>query len=220
MSNEGFRDRIWRSVEGSIDPFHDTDREVLPEDAWRFILYFANQAKGAFVLLLITGGLAGAVDAAMYWSVGWLIDLLDRSSPTTLVRRPLARADRSAVSHSCCPRGHHDRLGGRRAAGGGAGLLFDGAVAGVPACHPAALRLLPERFRRPHRHQDHAGRRGRRRLHRQRAADHVVVPDLRDPVDHHPGVARPADGCRRGAVVRRLCRHRLVPAAGDAARRP
>jgi ABC-type multidrug transport system fused ATPase/permease subunit len=84
VSNEGFRDRIWRSVEGSIDPFHDTDREVLPEDAWRFILYFANQAKGAFVLLLITGGLAGAVDAAMYWSVGWLIDLLDRSSPTTL----------------------------------------------------------------------------------------------------------------------------------------
>jgi ABC-type multidrug transport system fused ATPase/permease subunit len=84
VTNEGFRDRIWRSVEGAIDPFHDTDREVLPEDAWRFILYFANQAKGAFLLLLITGGLAGAVDAAMYWSVGWLIDLLDSSSPATL----------------------------------------------------------------------------------------------------------------------------------------
>ena len=84
MSEDGFRDRIWRSVEGAIDPFHDTDREVLPEDAWRFILYFANQAKGAFFLLLVTGGLAGAVDAAMYWSVGWLIDLLDRSSPQTL----------------------------------------------------------------------------------------------------------------------------------------
>jgi ABC-type multidrug transport system fused ATPase/permease subunit len=84
VSNEGFRDRMWRSVEGAIDPFHDTDREVLPEDAWRFILYFANQAKGAFFLLLITGGLAGAVDAAMYWSVGWLIDLLDSSSPATL----------------------------------------------------------------------------------------------------------------------------------------
>ncbi|MCV3241877.1 ABC transporter ATP-binding protein [Mesorhizobium sp. ZC-5] len=85
MSEDGFRDRIWRSVEGAIDPFHDTDREVLPEDAWRFILYFANQAKGAFFLLLVTGGLAGAVDAAMYWSVGWLIDLLDRSSPQTLL---------------------------------------------------------------------------------------------------------------------------------------
>jgi ABC-type multidrug transport system fused ATPase/permease subunit len=85
VTADGFRDRIWRSIEGAIDPFHDTDREVLPEDAWRFILYFANQAKGAFILLLITGGLAGAVDAAMYWSVGWLIDLLDASSPSMLL---------------------------------------------------------------------------------------------------------------------------------------
>ena len=84
MSADGFRDRIWRSIEGAIDPFQDTDREVLPEDAWRFILYFANQAKGAFALLLITGGLAGAVDAAMYWSVGWLIDLLAKSPPAAL----------------------------------------------------------------------------------------------------------------------------------------
>jgi ATP-binding cassette subfamily B multidrug efflux pump len=81
---DGLRDRMWRSVEGAIDPFHDTEREVLPDDAWRFILYFANQARGAFILLLITGGLAGAVDAAMYWSVGWLIDLLDNSTPSRL----------------------------------------------------------------------------------------------------------------------------------------
>jgi ATP-binding cassette subfamily B protein/ATP-binding cassette subfamily B multidrug efflux pump len=85
MSLDSFRDRIWRSVEGAVDPFHDTDREVLPEDAWRFILYFADQAKGPFVLLLITGGLAGGVDAAMYWAVGWLIDLLDASSPARLL---------------------------------------------------------------------------------------------------------------------------------------
>jgi ATP-binding cassette, subfamily B, multidrug efflux pump len=84
MAADGFRERLWRSVEGAIDPFHDTEREVLPDDAWRFILYFANQAKGPFTLLLITGGLVGIVDAAMYWSVGWLIDLLDKSSPATL----------------------------------------------------------------------------------------------------------------------------------------
>ena len=100
MSADGFRDRIWRSIEGTIDPFQDTDREVLPEDAWRFILYFANQAKGAFVLLLITGGLAGAVDAAMYWSVGWLIDLLAKSSPASAVFRPLARALPACCSSS------------------------------------------------------------------------------------------------------------------------
>ena len=89
---------LWRSVEGAIDPFHDTDREVLPADAWRFILYFANQAKGPFILLLITGGLAGVVDAAMYWSVGWLIDLLDASTPGDAVCRALAGAGRPAAA--------------------------------------------------------------------------------------------------------------------------
>jgi ABC-type multidrug transport system fused ATPase/permease subunit len=78
-------ERMWRSVEGAIDPFHDTAREVLPDDAWRFILYFANQAKGPFILLLVTGGLAGGVDAAMYWGVGWLIDLIGASSPARLL---------------------------------------------------------------------------------------------------------------------------------------
>ena len=69
-----------------VDAFGDTDREVLPRDAWQFILFFARQAKLPFILLLISGGLSGAVDAALYWSVGWLIDLLDASSPATLVR--------------------------------------------------------------------------------------------------------------------------------------
>jgi ATP-binding cassette subfamily B multidrug efflux pump len=84
MSDGDFRERLWSRFEGAIDAFHDTDREVLPDTAWQFILYFARQAKGPFLLLLVVGGLAGAVDAALYWSVGWLIDLLDRSSPQTL----------------------------------------------------------------------------------------------------------------------------------------
>lgn len=81
----GIRERLWRSVEGMIDPFTDTDREVLPRDALQFILFFARQAKLPFVLLLIIGGLAGAVDAGLYWAVGWLIDILDASSPATLL---------------------------------------------------------------------------------------------------------------------------------------
>ena len=84
MTDTGSRDSVWQRFEGVIDAFHDTDREVLPATAWEFILYFAKQAKGPFALLLVAGGLAGAVDAALYWSVGWLIDLLDRSSPQTL----------------------------------------------------------------------------------------------------------------------------------------
>ena len=98
------RDRGGRlSRSGAVEahrPFHDTDREVLPEDAWRFILYFAKQAKGPFLLLLIIGGLAGAVDAALYWSVGWLIDLLDIGEPG---RRCFPTTGRnSPVCWLCC----------------------------------------------------------------------------------------------------------------------
>src|SRR5690606_19228089 len=83
--DDGFAERIWRRAEGVIEPFADTEREVLPRDAWRFILFFARQAKGPFILLLVVGGLSGAVDAALYWSLGWLIDLLETASPTQLL---------------------------------------------------------------------------------------------------------------------------------------
>ncbi|WP_311032246.1 ABC transporter ATP-binding protein [Mesorhizobium koreense] len=85
MKQGAIFDRLWRKAEGIIDPFGDTDREVLPREGWRFILYFARQAKGPFALLLVIGGLAGIVDASLYWAVGWLIDLLDSSSPKTLI---------------------------------------------------------------------------------------------------------------------------------------
>ena len=84
LQQGGLLEGLWRRVETSIEPFHDTDRAVLPDTAWQFILYFAKQAKLPFFLLLIVGGLAGSIDAAMYWAVGWLIDLLDNASPATL----------------------------------------------------------------------------------------------------------------------------------------
>ncbi|WP_163268804.1 ABC transporter ATP-binding protein [Chelativorans alearense] len=81
----GLNERLWRRAEGVIDPFGDTEREVLPTDAFRFILFFATQAKWPFVLLLVIGGLAGVVDAGLYWGLGKLIDLLDTSTPATLI---------------------------------------------------------------------------------------------------------------------------------------
>ncbi|MBK8457324.1 MAG: ABC transporter ATP-binding protein [Phyllobacteriaceae bacterium] len=77
-------ERLWRAVERIIPPFGDTDREVLPQNPRDFFLYFARQAKGPFMLLVVVGGLAGAVDAALYWSVGWLIDIVESSSPQRL----------------------------------------------------------------------------------------------------------------------------------------
>jgi ABC-type multidrug transport system fused ATPase/permease subunit len=78
-------ERMWRRAEGVIEPFADTEREVLPRDAFAFILFFARQARGPFLLLLIVGGLSGAVDAALYWALGYLIDVLESSSPSTLL---------------------------------------------------------------------------------------------------------------------------------------
>ena len=77
---------VWNRVERFVEPFEDTDRQVLPKNAWQFIAYFARQAKWPFIALLIVGGLVGAVDAMLYWGVGWLIDILDGSSPQALLR--------------------------------------------------------------------------------------------------------------------------------------
>lgn len=81
-----FGERNWQRVEDVIEPFADTERDVLPKDALSFILFFARQAKWPFLLLLITGGLSGAVDAALYWSVGWLVDILGTAERTTLLQ--------------------------------------------------------------------------------------------------------------------------------------
>lgn len=78
-------DALWNKAESVIDPFSDGSRDVLPRSAWRFIIYFARQAKVPFVLLLIVGGLSGGVDAALYWSVGWLIDLMDHGDRATFI---------------------------------------------------------------------------------------------------------------------------------------
>src|SRR5690606_33279816 len=75
----------WRRAEGVIDPFGDTEREVLPTEAYKFILFFAAQAKWPFILLLLIGGLAGIVAAGLYWALGRLIDILDTSTPATLL---------------------------------------------------------------------------------------------------------------------------------------
>ncbi|MGN6585541.1 MAG: ABC transporter ATP-binding protein [Rhizobiaceae bacterium] len=79
------RAKLWEKAEGVIDPFRDAGSEPLPREGWRFILHFARQSRGPFLLLLVIGGVAGSVDAALYWAVGWLIDLLDASSPATLI---------------------------------------------------------------------------------------------------------------------------------------
>lgn len=78
---ETVSDRVFGVAEDRIDPFREDDRGLLPRDAFAFIWHFAKQAKGAFIAMLIIGGLSGAVEAALYWSVGWLVDLMENEGP-------------------------------------------------------------------------------------------------------------------------------------------
>ncbi|MHB2264091.1 ABC transporter ATP-binding protein [Aliihoeflea sp. PC F10.4] len=83
--NNGITERAWQRVENVIDPFADTSRKVLPREAFAFIVFFARQAPWSFVMLLLAGGLAGAVDAGLYWALGRIIDILDTSAPSALL---------------------------------------------------------------------------------------------------------------------------------------
>ncbi len=81
---KGLVENLLARIEGVIDPFGDTTLAVLPKRAGSFIAYFAGQAKGPFIAAFLVGGLTGAVDAGLYWSLGWLIDILEGSDRSTL----------------------------------------------------------------------------------------------------------------------------------------
>ncbi len=74
---------IYRLFERWLDPFKNSDGEVVPTTAFAFIWYFVRQAKLVFLAMLILGGLVALMEAALFWFVGRLVDLLtaaDRAS--------------------------------------------------------------------------------------------------------------------------------------------
>jgi ATP-binding cassette subfamily B multidrug efflux pump len=75
----GVKERLNKIFEGWVDPFRSRADLRPPEDAVHFFLHFISQAKFAFVSLLILGGLVALVEAALFYYVGRLVDLLDMS---------------------------------------------------------------------------------------------------------------------------------------------
>jgi ATP-binding cassette subfamily B multidrug efflux pump len=67
---------IYRLFERWIDPFRVLDAKPVPETAFAFIWHFVSQAKGPFFAMLILGGLVALMEAALFWFVGRLVDLL------------------------------------------------------------------------------------------------------------------------------------------------
>ena len=75
----GIREKLNHAFEGWIDPFRPGGEARPPDNATGFFLYFIRQAKLPFLALLVLGGLVALVEAALFYYVGRLVDILDGS---------------------------------------------------------------------------------------------------------------------------------------------
>ena len=69
--------RILTSFERWIDPFARKSDFRPPATALRFIWFYVGQAKGAFLAMLIVGGLVAVLEASLFWFTGRIVDMLD-----------------------------------------------------------------------------------------------------------------------------------------------
>jgi ATP-binding cassette subfamily B multidrug efflux pump len=68
---------LHRLFETWVDPFRATDGLEPPSVTWKFFWFYIRQAKLPFLLLLVLGGLVALIEAALFYYVGRLVDMLD-----------------------------------------------------------------------------------------------------------------------------------------------
>ena len=67
---------VFRLFERWIDPFRQPEAGDVPDTAPAFLWHYVRQAKGVFAAMLVLGGLVALMEAALFWFVGRLVDLL------------------------------------------------------------------------------------------------------------------------------------------------
>jgi len=72
---------IFRAFETWIRPFDRHDDLQPPEGLAAFVWFYVRQAKAPFLAMLVLGGAAAGVEAAMFWFVGRVVDILDTIEP-------------------------------------------------------------------------------------------------------------------------------------------
>ncbi|MCJ8519367.1 ATP-binding cassette subfamily B multidrug efflux pump [Pseudorhizobium tarimense] len=72
----------FRAFENWIQPFDRRDDVKPPQGLVSFVWFYVRQAKAPFLAMLVLGGLAAGVEAAMFWFVGRLVDILDTIQPS------------------------------------------------------------------------------------------------------------------------------------------
>lgn len=70
-------DRLARLFESWIDPFRRKASYQPPKGTLAFIWHFVSQARGAFLAMLVLGGIVAVLEASLFWFVGRLVDILD-----------------------------------------------------------------------------------------------------------------------------------------------
>jgi ATP-binding cassette subfamily B multidrug efflux pump len=73
---------LHRFFEGWVDPFGRTGELRPPAVAWRFFWFYIRQAGWPFFALLALGGSVALVEAALFFYVGRLVDILNMSPQT------------------------------------------------------------------------------------------------------------------------------------------
>mgnify|MGYP000055279366 CR=1 FL=1 len=67
--------------ENWVDPFRPRDKIQPPRSTLGFIWFYIGQARWPFVAMLILGGISAAIEAALFWFVGRLVDILSTIKP-------------------------------------------------------------------------------------------------------------------------------------------
>ncbi|NTG46490.1 ABC transporter ATP-binding protein [Agrobacterium rhizogenes] len=72
---------VYRLFETWIDPYYRAGDLRPPRSLWAFIWYYVGQAKGPFLAMAALGGAVAMLEAALFWFVGHLVDILDKVKP-------------------------------------------------------------------------------------------------------------------------------------------
>lgn len=73
--------KLFNFFENWIQPFARKDDLRPPESTSGFIWFYISQAKAPFIAMLVLGGLTAAIEAALFWFVGRLVDILATVKP-------------------------------------------------------------------------------------------------------------------------------------------
>jgi ATP-binding cassette subfamily B multidrug efflux pump len=73
--------RFFRYFENWIQPFAHKDDLRPPDNTFGFIWFYISQAKAPFFAMLVLGGVTAAIEAALFWFVGRLVDILSTIKP-------------------------------------------------------------------------------------------------------------------------------------------